>query len=120
MTHHIGPILIASLLAVALLIAEHVTLWNRPWRLTRIASYAVGTATLFTGFVLWAALENGPIDPWHAVIAVLVIDLSGGAAIITAYWFRNKLQERDAVTAKARNLWVEAINESEHAESGMD
>lgn len=78
-----------GLAAAAVLLAGHVALWARPWRLSRPAAYSVGLSIIGVAFTLWAAswgLEAAAVGFW--IIAGI-----GGAAVIAAWWWRAVLQQ---------------------------
>lgn len=87
---YIGNIVVATVLTGLALFAEHVALWERPWRLTRPAAYVVGVTTLLLGSGVWAWQQSrlGPIDPWLATFAFAIISGGSGLGILIAYWVR--------------------------------
>ena len=71
--------------AAATLVAEHISLYSRPRRLSRPAAYAVGTATLGAWFTAWA-LRTGNHE---AAVAFWSIASAGGAAVAACYLARD-------------------------------
>jgi hypothetical protein len=88
------PIVIGWLLAAALLIAEHLGMWNQPWRLRRPWNYLVGVLTLATGWIAWAATAASPVTPIDAVANIGAVS-TAGVVILIAYYVRGRLDQRD-------------------------
>lgn len=102
---------IGAVVAAALLIVEHVTLWQQPWTLSRPASYAVGTATLGLGISITAALLNQPLIAY----VFWGVAIPAGAMVIIAYWMRAKLDSLTKSATKRSALAALIIEESEEA-----
>jgi hypothetical protein len=81
----------AGALAAGALAAEHMALWQKRWRLSRPAAYALGTATLSTAFIGWCVAEQ----EYRAATAWCVIAGMGGAVVTTAYYVRGRLARND-------------------------
>jgi hypothetical protein len=79
---------VAAATVSAALLAEHLALWHRPFRLNRVAAFVVGTFTISGGFSLWAYAADTTIvlGPYWTITA------SGGIAVIIAYWIRRATQ----------------------------
>lgn len=83
---------VAGTLAAGALVVEHLAFWERPWRLSRPASYGLGTATLGLVFTWWARRNRAE----ESALAWWIIAGLGGSAVVTAHWFRRSLSELDA------------------------
>jgi hypothetical protein len=87
----------------ALLLAEHAILWEDPQRVPRPAAYALGTGTLGMGMLIWA-LRHRDQAALIAWIAAVLIAAPGGAAIITAYYWRHIDRERRFAAQRGGHL----------------
>lgn len=65
----LAPLLIAWTFTSAMLVAEHIGLWQQPWRAEKPYTYIIGIATLLLGDLIWAAQIPQPIPATDAVIA---------------------------------------------------
>lgn len=90
----LGDATLAAASAAGMLLIEHTVLWRPPFRLSRPASYAVGTATLGTAFSAWV-LRHPQAPAAQAVLAWWGIALSGGAMVVTAYYVRHIVEQID-------------------------
>lgn len=79
------------------LLAEHIGLWNTPWRLSPPASYAIGVGTLAGWYALWCVLMG---DYLIFAVAFLFLAAGSGAWIVLAYWLRERL---DILKQRSRN-----------------
>jgi hypothetical protein len=70
--------------AGALLLLEHLALWDEPFRLNRAQAYALGTVTLGACFTWWALRARMP----SAAVAWWLIAALGGTPVMVAYWVR--------------------------------
>lgn len=92
--HLLRDAVVAGSATAGMLLVEHVTLWDEPFRLNRPAAYVVGTATLGVGFTAWAIrhrLHQAAIA-WWAIAGI------GGVVVISAHWVRRVF---DAVDERA-------------------
>lgn len=80
-------LLIASGITALLLLAEHIALWRRPWRLSRPQAYALGTATIATGYTGWAWAFGVP----GAALALWMMIIVCGSVVWGAYYIRKAL-----------------------------
>jgi hypothetical protein len=85
---------LAAGLSSGLLLLEHAALWRPPFRLSRPASYAVGSTTLGLAFSLWA-LRHHQAPAYQAMLAWWCIASSGGATVAGAYYVRHILGQID-------------------------
>lgn len=83
-------IFLAALIAALLLVIEHYVPWFRAinhGKLHPIANYVLGCLALFVPYsallVVWDHL--GIFTPWVAVIALWIISISGGVAVVACY-----------------------------------
>lgn len=88
-----GPIAIGWLIAGALLFAEHMGMWEKPWRLDTPWNYLVGVLTLFVGWIAWGMTASGPITPIDAVANISAVT-SAGAIVIICYAVRKRLDHK--------------------------
>lgn len=81
--------LFCTLGAAATLIAQHIALWNHPWRLNPPIPYALGTLTL----AFWFSVFCWLIGPQYLLFGVAFLLMAGiaGGAVIIAYWIRGRL-----------------------------
>lgn len=106
-------IAIALIITAALLVAEHVALYDQPWHIDEPWNYAVGVATLAAGWIAWGLIADGPVRPIDAAISIVLISFGAGAAIVVCYWFRGRLElakKNTAVVTKARALTQDLID----------
>ncbi len=73
------------------LIAEHIGLWRLPWRLSRPASYVVGTATIACWWSVWCLRIDQPLF----AVAFWVLLIGAGSPVVLAYWLRGVLAKHD-------------------------
>lgn len=100
---------ICAIGAALSLLAEHLALWDAPWRLSRPASYVLGVATLLIWFAVWA-IAQGELN---ALAALCTITGAGGGTVIIAYWVRGRLDEirtRSRAAGAASVLSQDAID----------
>ncbi len=108
-----GPIAIAWVVTAALLFAEHMALWDQPWRLDAPWNYLLGVLTLAVGWAIWGLTARGPISPIDAVANIGAVTTSG-AVILACYWWRGrweKRQKQSTAVEKARQLTQSLIDE---------
>lgn len=93
MNAFVGNVALGWLVASLALIAEHLALWDQPWRLSEPVNYIVGVLTILGGCAVWAwrQAQSGPIDPWLALIAFGLIAVGSGGWIVLAYGLRGRL-----------------------------
>jgi hypothetical protein len=91
---YLWNVFLGGSLSTTILLALHIALWDRPWRLTPPATYVVGVFVLLVGCGVWGLQqsEEGPIDPIMAVLAFGIIATMGGLSIGIAYWARGRLK----------------------------
>jgi hypothetical protein len=106
-------ILTGSIVALALLFAEHVALWPYQERLHQVARYVIGTATIGIGVTLTAALLN----VWLIAIAFWCVAGPGGALIVSLWWARGIDAARIDAATDAGMLAGQAREESGSAET---
>lgn len=107
-----GPIAIGWTIAATLLIAEHLAMWDQPWRLEAPWNYLVGVVTLAAGWAAWGLTAQGPISPVDAVANIGAVT-SSGAAILVAYWLRGRWdrhRKQHATVEQARRLTQDLID----------
>ena len=90
-------LIIWSLVTALLLLAEHIALWRKPWRLTRPQAYSLGTATIALGYTGWA-WSFGVLG---AAIALWVVIIVSGIVVSGAYYVRRVLADLDRQAFKA-------------------
>lgn len=73
------------------LIAEHIGLWRLPWRLSRPASYVVGTATIASWWSVWCVWAGFVLF----AVAFWAMLIGSGVWIVLAYWLRSVLAKQD-------------------------
>lgn len=98
------PILQGWIVASALLIAEHIALWEQPWRLEAPWNYVVGLGTVLLGCLVWAVTARGPVAPLDAWGSFVLVSTSGGW-ITLGYYVRGRQGRRK----KAQDDAVRAI-----------
>jgi len=116
MNLYIGNVALGWLVASLALIAEHIALWEMPWRLSEPANYVVGMLTVLGGCAVWAwrQAQAEPIDPWLAVIAFGIIASSGGW-IVLAYGLRGRLtlkRARDKAISQRKSDIAGALDDT--------
>ena len=79
--------LLAGIGAALLITATHLLLWRKPWRLTRVQAYAVGTAEIGIVLTIWALVVGHP----ESVIGFWSVAGCAGAADVISWWFRRRL-----------------------------
>ena len=117
MNVYIGNVALGWMVASLALIAEHVVLWEQPWRLSEPVNYIVGVLTILAGCTIWAwrQAQTGAVDPWLAVIAFVFIAVGSGAWIVLAYGLRGRLrlkQDKDRRIGKIRANTAEALDDT--------
>lgn len=119
-----GSIGIAIAFTAALLFAEHVAMWNQPWRVDAPWNYVIGVLTLALGWVVWGLNATGPVTPIDAVVSVMLISFSSGAVIVLCYAVRGRLErakKNNVVVTQARSLTQAIIDEGKgHAARESD
>jgi len=111
-----GNVALGWLVASLALIAEHMALWELPWRLSEPANYVIGMLTVLGGCAVWGwrQAQSGPIDPWLAVIAFGIIASSGGW-IVLAYGLRGRLtikRARETAIQQRKNAIAGALDDT--------
>lgn len=109
----IAPILQGWLVSSALLIAEHVGLWQQPWRLDAPWNYIVGLGTVLFGCFVWAVTVQGPVTGVDAWGSFFLIATSGGWVAL-GYYIRGRLakqKKHDEKAVKAIRLTQELIDQ---------
>lgn len=91
MNAFIGNVTIGLIVATLGLLAEHYALLAPLWKLSEPWNYAAGVLTILAGCAVWASRQDGPIDPWLAVIAFGIISIGSGFWIVIAYWAEGRL-----------------------------
>jgi len=86
----IEPLVIGWLVGSALLGAEHVLLFNHPWKVDKPWSYVIGLGTVLLACLVWARAYTGLIAPTDAVIAFGIVSTSGGWVIL-GYAIRDRI-----------------------------
>ena len=108
-----GPIAIGWVLTASLLLAEHIGLWEQPWKIDAPWNYMLGVLTLTVGWIAWGLTARGPISPIDAVANIAAVT-SAGVIILICYWARgrwDKRQKQSAIVSKARSLTQAIIDE---------
>lgn len=82
---------VCAIATMAVLIALHVGLWDRPWRAAPPFTYVIGVGTLGAGWTVWAVWTNQLMVAvaWWGFVAI------AGTPVAIAYWVRHVLAERD-------------------------
>lgn len=119
-----GPIALALTFAAALLFAEHMAMWDQPWRIDAPWSYVLGVATLAASWIVWGLSATGPVTPIDAVASIVLISAGGGAVVVVAYAVRGRLdraRKQTAVVTQAKALTQDLIDQGErHAARESD
>jgi membrane associated rhomboid family serine protease len=89
----LGSIALAAAFTAALLFAEHIAMWNQPWRADAPWNYVIGVLTLAAGWLVWGLIATGPIDPLDAAISIALVSFGGGAVIVLCYAVRARLDQ---------------------------
>lgn len=99
----VGDAALAGGAASLALIAEHIGLWDPPYRLPPPANYAAGTFTLGMTFLVWALRhrQQQALEAWLA--AAIIASMGGGTVILAYYWREVAQQLRDGAT---RGGWL--------------
>ena len=92
MNAYIGNVIIGLVISTLGLLAEHYALLLPPWRLSEPWNYAAGILTILGGCAVWAWYQQGPIDPWLAVIAFGIIAIGSGFWVVVAYAAEGRLR----------------------------
>ena len=114
------PFSIALALAftAALLIAEHVVMWDQPWRVERPWNYVIGVGTLAVGWIVWGVTASGPVTPIDAAVSIILISFGSGATVLLCYAVRGRLdraKKNNSVVAEAERLTQAIIDGERHA-----
>ncbi len=104
------PTVLGWLLSAAMLLAEHIGMWDQPWRLREPYTYIVGVATLACGWITWGVTATGPVSPIDAVANICAVS-SSGVVVAVAYYVRARLgrhldraQQQGEVIGMARGI----------------
>lgn len=81
--------IVAGCACATLMVATHLLLWRKDWRLTRPQAYTVGVSIIGIVLTIWALLMDNP----ESIIAFWAITGIAGAADIVAWWIRGRLDQ---------------------------
>jgi hypothetical protein len=114
MSAYIANVTLGWIVASLALVLEHIGLWEQPWRLAEPFNYIAGVLTILVGCAVWAWRQDGPIDPWLALIAFCLIATSGGWVVL-GYGLRGRLalkKKNDAHIQSKKNAIAGVLDDT--------